>query len=51
MSDTYDEERARGECHQCSRACSGEMWRVEMWADEHERENPGHRVDIQEGHG
>lgn len=44
---TYDEGRTSAEC-QCGATCSDEYWRVEMWADEHERENPGHRVDIQE---
>jgi hypothetical protein len=44
---TYNEGRTSAEC-QCGATCSDEYWRVEMWADEHERENPGHRVDIQE---
>lgn len=38
--------KAYGECTVCSWGCSGEFFRVEDKADEHEYENTGHRVRI-----
>lgn len=44
----YDEFRTRAECLRCCMSCTGEMWQSERWADDHEREFPGHSVDIDE---
>ena len=45
---TYDEGRTHAECLKCAQTCSDSYWAAEIWADKHERENPGHSVDIRE---